>query len=179
MKKAFIFLTTGFEDAEAVGTIDVLRRGGVDLKTVSLTGSLTVIAKHGIPMMADLLFADAPLKGADLLVIPGGTEAFNQHEPMKAAIVEQAAAGGKVAAICAAPMVLGGLGLLKGRRATCYPGYEKYLEGATVVSDPAVVDGNFITGRGPGRVFDFALAVLGEVESPAKADEVARQMTLK
>lgn len=174
MKTIYVFLTTGFEEIEGLGTIDVLRRAGLDVKSVSLTGDRTIVASHGIPVVADVLFRDADFSKAEMLVLPGGTPKFNEHEEMKKLVFDFARKGGNVAAICASPMVLGGLGLLEGKNATCYPGFEKYLKGANLQTDKAVVvDGNIITGRGPGLTIDFALQIVETVAGKAKRDEVA------
>ncbi|SHE55873.1 DJ-1 family glyoxalase III [Dysgonomonas macrotermitis] len=179
MKKALIFLVTGFEEIEALATVDVLRRGGVDIKTVSLIDSKTVEGSHGIPVIADQLFDDADFSAADILILPGGTVRINEHEGLKKKVVEFNNAGKNVAAICAAPMVLGGLGILKGKKATCYPGFEKYLDGAELATDEAVVvQGNVITGRGPGLTLDFALQLLEILAGKAKRDEVAKGLLL-
>jgi len=179
MKKALIFLTTGFEEIEALATVDILRRGGVEVKTVSLTDNKIVEGSHGVPVVADLMFKEAGYVSTDILILPGGTPKINDHEDLKREVKSFYEKGKTVVAICAAPMVLGGLGILKGKRATCYPGFEKYLEGATLETDKAVVvDGNIITGRGPGLTFDFALQVLETLEGKDKRDEVAKQLLL-
>ena len=180
MKTIFVFLITGFEEIEAVATIDVLRRAELDVRTVSLTGELTVKGSHGIGVTADLLFEEVPFDSAGLLVLPGGTPAYNDHEGVKREIKAFYDNGGKVAAICASPMVFGGLGILKGRAATCYPGFEKYLDGATLQTDkPVVVDGNVITGKGPGLTINFALTLVEIMSGRAKRDEVAAQLLVK
>lgn len=177
MKTIFVFLTTGFEEIEALATVDILRRAGLDVKTVSITGQKTVTAGHGVPVTADLLFEEAPFETAKMLVIPGGTPAFNDHEMLKREVRAFYDKGGTVAAICASPMVLGGLGILDGRRATCYPGFEQYLAGARLHTDQAViVDGNVITGRGPGLTIDFALMLVEIAAGKSKRDEVAAQI---
>lgn len=179
MKKALIFLTTGFEEIEALGTVDILRRGGVEVKTVSLTETKIVEASHGVPVVADLMFKEAGFTTADILIIPGGTPKYNEHEGLKREVKAFYDKGKTVAAICAAPMVLGGLGILKGKKATCYPGFEKYLEGAILETDkPVVVDGNVITGRGPGLTFDFALQLLEILEGKSKKNEIAKALLL-
>lgn len=132
------FLATGFEEVEALAPVDILRRGGVEIKTVSVTGDLLVESAHGVAIKADLLFEDADLASADLLLLPGGLPGatnLNEHEGLRKALVGQNERGGRIAAICAAPLVLGGLGLLNGKKATCYPGFEKYLTGATYTAD--------------------------------------------
>lgn len=180
MKTIFVFLTTGFEEIEAVATVDVLRRAGFNLKTVSLTGDKTVTSSHGIPITADILFDAMDTSTAELLVLPGGTTAYNDHDGLKIAIKSFYDKGEKVAAICASPMVFGRLGILRGRKATCYPGFEKYLEGAILQTDKAVViDGNVITGKGPGLTVDFALALVEILAGRAKRDEIAAQLLVK
>ena len=177
MKTIFVFLITGFEEIEAVATVDVLRRAGLGVRTVSLTGDRTVTGSHGIPVTADMLFGEVLFDTAEMLVLPGGTPAYNEHEGVRKAIKAFYDKGGKVAAICASPMVFGGLGILKGRRATCYPGFEKYLDGAVLETDRAVVvDGNVITGRGPGLTIDFALELVEILSGKAKRGEIAGQL---
>lgn len=179
MKKALIFLTTGFEDIEALGTVDILRRGGVDIKTVSLLNEKTVVTSHGIPVIADLIFSETDFSGVDMLILPGGTPKINDYDGLKEKVMEFYNAGKNVAAICAAPMVFGGLGILKGKEATCYPGFEQYLDGAILKTKEAVVvQGNVVTGRGPGLTFDFALQLLEILEGKAKRDEIAKQLLL-
>lgn len=179
MKNILIFLVTGFEEIEALGTIDILRRGGLNVQSVSLTDSLQVVGSHQIPVTADLMFDDADFINTELLILPGGTVKINEHDGLKKQILAFVDQDKKVAAICAAPMVLGQLGLLKGRKATCYPGFEQYLTGATLTLDAVVVDGNFTTGRGPGLTFDFALEIVKQMAGQEKADEVAKGLLLK
>jgi 4-methyl-5(b-hydroxyethyl)-thiazole monophosphate biosynthesis len=182
MKRGFLFLATGFEETEAIGTADVLRRGGVELTTVSITGELAVEGAHGIVVVADALFEDADYARADALILPGGgpgSRMLNGHEALKRLLVRHSEQGGLIAAICAAPLVPGGLGLLKGRRAVCYPGVEPELTGAILTDEPAVVDGNIITGKGPGLVFEFGLAVLAALQGSEVAGRVAEDLLLR
>lgn len=180
MKTVFVFLTTGFEEIEALGTIDILRRAELNVKSVSLTDSKQVVSSHQVPVVADLMFDEADFSTAEMLVLPGGTPKFNDHENMKKEVLSFANKGEKVAAICASPMVLGGLGLLKGKNATCYPGFEQYLEGANLQTDKAVVvDGNITTGRGPGLTIDFALCLVEQLAGKEKRDEVAAGLLVK
>ncbi|MCL1932927.1 MAG: DJ-1/PfpI family protein [Candidatus Azobacteroides sp.] len=182
MKKVFIFLAEGFEETEAVGTMDVMRRGELDVTSVSITKNLLVTGAHGIAVHADTLFEKADLSSGDLLVLPGGMPGasnLNAHEGLKNSLKQYATNGKKIAAICAAPLVLGGLGLLQGKNATAYPGFESTLKGAAFVKNPVVKDGNIITGRGPGLAFQFGLAIVEELQGKAKADEVAEGLLLK
>lgn len=177
MKTIFVFLIDGFEEIEALATVDILRRAGLPSKTVSLTESQTVTGSHGIPVMADMMFGNVSFDEAELLVLPGGTPAYNGHEGLKKAVRAFYDRGEKVAAICASPMVFGGLGILKGRKATCYPGFEQYLEGATLQTEKSVViDGNVITGRGPGLTIDFALTLVEILAGKNKRNEIAAQL---
>ncbi len=182
MKKAFVFLAAGFEEMEAIGTIDILRRGGIDTTTVSISDSKEVTGAHGIPVIADAVFTGTDLSDADALVLPGGMPGstnLNNFEPLREALANQYNNGKLVAAICAAPLVLGGLGILEDRKATCYPSFEDLLTGATVTGNAVEVDGNVITGRGPGLVMEFALALVTYLAGKEKADEVASGLLLK
>jgi 4-methyl-5(b-hydroxyethyl)-thiazole monophosphate biosynthesis len=182
MKKTFIFLAAGFEEIEAIATIDVIRRGELDITIVSVTGQLQVTGAHGIPVTADALFEDTDFSSGDLLILPGGMPGasnLNAHPELKNLLKQYAQAGKKIAAICAAPLVLGGLDLLQGKKATAYPGYESTLKGATYQDKPVVKDGNIITGKGPGFAFDFGLAIVEELQGKVKADKVATGLLLK
>lgn len=180
MKEVYIFLTTGFEEIEALGTIDILRRGEVSLKSVSLEDSKQVVGSHGIPVIADMLFSEVDFNNAEMLILPGGTVRINEHDGLRNEVKTFIESGKNVAAICAAPMVLGTLGLLKGKNATAYPGFEQYLEGANVDKSAAViVDGNIITGRGPGLTMDFALKIVEIIKGKEQGDAVAKQLLLK
>lgn len=181
MKKAIVFLANGFEEMEATGTVDILRRGGIDTKTVSITDERKVIGAHNMEYTADSVFTETDFSDADALILPGGmpgSSNLNDCEPLKELLIEHYKKEKIVAAICAAPLVLGGLGLLKGRRATCYPGFEPKLIGATVTGEAVEIDGNVITGRGPGLVFNFGLALVSVLKSEAVAEEVAAGLLL-
>lgn len=181
MNNVLVFLTTGFEEIEALGTIDILRRAGLNVQSVSLTGDKCVEASHGVKVMADALFAEVDFSGVKALVIPGGTPNYKDSEELNKVVVEFAAQSDKyVAAICASPMVLGLLGLLKGKKATAYPGFEQYLEGAILETDKAVVvDGNIVTGRGPGLTIDFALKLVELLAGEAKSNEVSKGLLVR
>lgn len=182
MAKVYEFLATGFEDIEALIPLDIMRRAGVDFKTVSITGDLYVESAHGVSIKADMLIEDADLNDADLIMLPGGLPGatnLNAHNGVKKAIIEQNARGKMIGAICAAPMVLGGIGLLQGRRATCYPGFEKYLEGAEYTHELCTVDGNITTGEGPAAALPYAYTLLAALTDRQTADQVAEGMMYK
>jgi 4-methyl-5(b-hydroxyethyl)-thiazole monophosphate biosynthesis len=182
MKQVFIFLADGFEETEAIVTIDVLRRGGLAVTSVSISDKLIVTGAHQIATLADGLFAETDFSQGEALVLPGGMPGasnLNNHNELKNLLKQYAAEEKLVAAICAAPLVLGGLNLLQGKKATVYPGYESTLKGATFTEKDVVKDGNIITGRGPGLVFDFALAIIETLQGKKKAEEVANGLLFK
>lgn len=164
MKKAYLFIANGFEEIEGLTVVDVLRRAGIECTTVSVTGSEFVTGSHSITVKADCIFDSTALNDADLLVLPGGMPGTNHllaHEGLKKLLTEYNAAGKYLAAICAAPSVLGQHGFLKGKRATCYPGFGDKLNGAEYIADAKVIhDGNIITSRGMGTAIDFSLKLV-------------------
>lgn len=181
MKSLFLFLADGFEEVEAVATLDILRRAGLDIKSVSISSEKEVKGAHDILVVADLVFQDVIGKEAVCLILPGGmpgTKHLDEHRGLADLLKEQAERKGWIAAICAAPSVLGHLGLLQGKKATCYPGFEPELTGAQIVKQPVVVDGRIITANGPGSSFVFALALVRELAGKETADRVAGGMLL-
>ena len=179
MAKVYMFLADGFEDVEALIPLDVLRRGGVDVETVSITDSNIVESAHGVQMVADSIFDECDFDDADLLMLPGGMPGatnLNAHEGLKQALVAQNEKGGLISAICAAPLVLGGLGLLQGRRATCYPGFEQTLTGAEYTAELCTVDGNITTGEGPAAAFPYAYTLLARLTDQTTAAAIADGM---
>lgn len=179
MAKVYEFLANGFEDIEALAPVDILRRGGLEVKTVSISGSKIVESAHGVKVEADLLFDEANFDDADLLLIPGGmpgAKNIDEHEGVRKAVESQACSGKLVGAICAGPMVLGHLGLLRGRKATCYPGFETELDGAIYTSEPYTVDGNIITGKGPGATFEYAYALLTLMKGERVVEALKKSM---
>lgn len=163
MAKVYEFLAPGFEEVEALAPVDILRRCGVEVRTVSVSGSEWVESSHGVTVKADEVFgAPQDYVGADMLLLPGGMPGathLNEHEGVRAALLGQAREGRRIGAICAAPMVLGSLGLLEGRRATCSPGFEKYLTGATYTAELYQEDGMIITGEGPAATLPYAYRI--------------------
>ncbi len=158
----YVFLAEGFEEIEALSVVDILRRLGLLVKTVSITENVQVTGSHGIPVMADTTLDAVDFDSARALVLPGGlpgSDHLQNCKPLGEALCQANEAGKIVAAICAAPKVLGALGLTKNKKATCYPGYEPELLGATPVQDKVVCDGNLITSRGAGTACDFAFAL--------------------
>ncbi len=179
MARVYEFLATGFEEIEAMIPMDVMRRAGVDFTLVSVTGDPVVVGTHGVGVRADALFGDVDLSDADLLMLPGGLPGatnLDAHEGLRRALLGQAARGGMIGAICAAPMVLGGLGLLKGRRATCYPGFEGYMAGAEYTRELCTVDGNITTGEGPAAALPYAFTLLAALKGEDAASSVADGM---
>ena len=167
-----VFLAEGFEEIEALTQTDVLRRAGVDVKNVGVTGKY-VAGSHGITVKADMTLDSFDGEMPQGIILPGGIPGATNIErssKAKEMIEKVFQSGGLVAAICAAPGILGDMGLLKGRKATCYPGYEKKLIGATVCTDKVVVDGNLVTSRGAGTAMDMALALAEYItQKPQKA----------
>lgn len=185
MKPVYIFLADGFEEVEALATLDVLRRGGVNALTVSIMPSLDVTGSHGVTVKADKMISDISMADdPEALVLPGGMPGASNLAacgPLCDMLVAQNARGGKIAAICASPaLVFNPLGLLKGHKATCYPGMEPIgLTETEMAGEPVVVSGNVITGKGPACTFAFALAILTAVKDAATAGQVAAGMLLQ
>ena len=185
MAKVYVFLADGFEDVEALIPIDVLRRSGVEVVTVSTTDFPLVESAHGVNIEADLQFEQVDTSDADLIMLPGGMPGaanLYTHEGVCKAVCDQVAAGKKVAAICAAPaVVLAQLGLLDGKKATCYPGFEKVLKeaGATYTGDLVTVDGNITTGEGPAAAFPYAYELLAQLVNKEVSDQIAEGMRFK
>jgi 4-methyl-5(b-hydroxyethyl)-thiazole monophosphate biosynthesis len=179
MKKILVFLATGFEEIEAITPIDVWRRAGFEVKTISVTGEKTVTGSHGISIVADSVFEKPICREADLLFLPGGMPGsanLDKHEGLRSVIHDFYNEGKYLTAICAAPFVLGHNGILKNKTATCYPGYEKELIGANVTGNSIEKDGKIITGKGPGVAMQFALEVVSVLKSNSDADKLADQM---
>lgn len=172
MAKAALFLIDGFEETEALATVDILRRGDVEVTTVSLTGKDMVNGKHDIPVRADALFEDAKDAPFDMLVVPGGTVDYTKHEGLLDLVRRYDREGKKLAAICAAPAVFGKAGILQGRRAVCYPGMESWLTGAVIGEDIVETDGHITTSKGPATAVFFALKLLEILQGKEAAQKV-------
>lgn len=181
MKESFIFLADGFEELEALTPVDILRRAGIEVKTVSINETKVVTGAHGVPVTADLLFSEADFSDPEWLILPGGMPgAQNLHDyaPLLDLMKKQAKAEeGHIAAICAAPaVVLGSEGLLAGHKATAYPGFTGLLIGAEVVNNDVVFDGKFVLAPGPAKAAPWALGIVKVQCGIDKAAEVASQM---
>lgn len=176
----YIYLAEGFEEVEALTAADVLRRAGVDAKLVSISESLKVTGAHGICVETDLLMKQCNYENCRMLVLPGGmpgTLNLGASEQLCRKLQEFAASPDKkVAAICAAPMVLGKLGILQGKKATIYPGMEEHLTGAENSSEKVVISGNVITSKGPGTAMDFALTLAGVLCGEKTAENLKSDM---
>ena len=176
--KVYVFLANGFEDIEALIPVDVLRRGGVEVVTVSaVDGSQIVESAHGVQIVADALFDECDFSDADLLLLPGGMPGASnlyEHAGVCEAVLNQHRQGRRIAAICAAPaVVLAQLGVLDGRRATCYPGFEQLLSKADYTGDLVTVDGHITTAEGPAAALPFAYKLLGQLADKSTARQVA------
>lgn len=179
--RSFLFLAAGFEELEALTVVDVMRRGGMDLKTVSITSSREVVGAHGIPVKADLTFKEADFEDAEWLVLPGGMPGAENLRSFEALcdLLKVHAKKGKVAAICAAPaVVLAPLGILKDREATCYPGFEDMLTagGAIRRDAPVVAQPDLVTANGPASALRFALAIVANSLGENHAREIGSGM---
>lgn len=182
MNRNYVFLAQGFEEIEALTVVDVLRRAGMDVKTVSITSSKHVIGAHGIGVTADITLDEVDASAAEFLILPGGMPGASnlyECEPLQKMLTAHAAKGGKLAAICAAPaVVLAPLGLLNGKEATCYPGFEKECRaaGATMRDASVIALDKLITGNGPSAALRFALAIVANAMGESQAQQVGSAM---
>ena len=177
----YVFLADGFEEIEALTPVDLLRRAGVEVKTVSIyPDRKNVTGARAIAVMADITIDDVDTGGADILVLPGGmpgTVNLLECQTLMDMVDSQNEQGKRIAAICAAPMALGAVGLLDGRRFTCYPGCEAAIRGGEYTDAlPVIADGNILTSRGPGTAIDFGLAIVERIVSREAALRVAKGM---
>ena len=182
MKTIFVFLAEGFEEIEALTPVDVLRRAGLSVQTVSIMDEQAVKGAHGVPVLADVMFADVNPEDAEMILLPGGLPGatnLDAHEELSKMILDFAKAKKPLAAICAAPLVFGNRGLLEGKKATCYPGFETYLQGAEYTAALVEKDDNFITGKGPGAAMEFAFAIVEKYCGIDKVNELKQGMMIQ
>ncbi|MDE6379911.1 MAG: DJ-1/PfpI family protein [Muribaculaceae bacterium] len=183
MKDSFVFLADGFEEIEAISVIDILRRAGMPVKTVSISASFQVKGAHGITVVSDVLYDSTIFTDAEWLIFPGGLPgATNLYEfaPLQGLIKNHAESeSGRMAAICAAPgEVLGQLGMLRGEKFTCYPGFEGKAEGGIHEPAKVVVSGKYVTANGPSSATLWALEIVKETMGEDKASEIASGMLI-
>lgn len=173
----YVYLAEGFEEIEALTAVDVMRRAGIEVQTVSITGNKVVKGTHDIKVEADILYEEAEHAKCEMIVLPGGlpgADYLNEHEGLAKHIKSFADdSSKKLAAICAAPQVFGTCGILCGKNATIYPSMEDCLNGGQATDDNVTVDGNIITGMGPALAMEFALKLVEELKGKDAADEVA------
>ena len=184
MAKVSLFLADGFEEIEGLTVVDMLRRAGADVTTVSITGSLTIEGSHQIKVLADVLFENAEFSDTQMFVLPGGmlgTLHLKAYKPLGELLKNACTQGKYVAAICAAPTVLGSLGLLEGKKATCYPSadLEAQLTGAQHLTVPVVTDGNIITSRGMGTAIDFGAVLTEKLFGQERAEQLLESIVYK
>ena len=175
-EKAFVFMAKGFEEMELTISVDILRRAGMDVKTVSLAEDLSpVTGSRGIKMLPDMLISDLKTEDADIVILPGGIEGttnLGASDKVISLIREMNSEQKKVAAICAAPAVLVKAGILKGKKATSHPAAKDHMLGTNYQEDRVVVEENIITSRAAGTTFEFAFKIIEEFYGPEKVYEV-------
>ncbi len=177
--KAYVLLAEGFEIAEATLPIDIMKRARIDVQTISIGAERTVKASCGVPVVADALLSESDLGDGSLLFLPGGmpgTMNLRASQAVTDVIMSYFKAGKWLGAICAAPSAYGVLGILNGQEATCYPGFEKELTGATPLQNECVRSGQFITGCGAGAAFSVGRECAAVLVGEETADAVLRQM---
>lgn len=175
----FVHIAKGSEEIEAVSVIDILRRAGLDVKVVSIMDKKEIIGAWNTNITADILFEDVDYSKGDMIILPGGgegTEYLSEHEGLSNEIQKYYNQGKWLAAICAAPVVLSKAGVLEGKSATCYPGFEDGLSGVDVKSDRVVVDNKIITGKGPGVSFEFSLKIVEMLRGIDVANKLKEEM---
>ncbi len=178
-KKIAIHFAEGFEEIEAISIVDVLRRANIEAIMVSLTGRRMVKGSHNITITCDKVFEEVEYSQISFIVLPGGMPGaanINNHEGLREQILEFNEKGKGLAAICAAPMVFGNLGLLENKNAVSYPGFEKYLKGAKIEDSLVVESGRYITAKGPGAAIQFALKIVEQIKGKDIADEIGKAM---
>lgn len=175
----YVHLADGFEEIEALAVVDILRRADIPVKSVSMADALLVRGAHDIDIKADLMFEEADYDHCEMIVLPGGmpgTKNLAAHGGLAAKLKEFAEQEKWLAAICAAPSILGGLSLLNGRRATSFPEFEDQMIGVDYTEDRVVRDGNFLTSRGPGTAIAFGLAIVALLKDEETAERLRKAM---
>lgn len=179
MIKVSVLLADGFEEVEALTVVDLLRRAQIYVDTVSVSEEYQVHGAHGINVQTEDLFEEVNFAESDMIVLPGGmpgTVNLKEHEGVRRIVTDFAESGKWIGAICAAPTILGDLGLLKGKRISCYPSVENDIQGAVIMKTPVTVDGKFVTSRGVGTAIDFALELITVLAGKEKAVAIAESV---
>lgn len=179
MAKVYAFVAEGFEEVECLAVVDVLRRAEIETVLVSITGKKQVTGSHNITIEADVLFEEGNPDAADVLFLPGGmpgTLHLKSHEKLGEGLIKANKQGRRIAAICAGPSVLGGLGMMKGRTATCFPGFEDQLDGASYTLQGVVTDGNITTARGLGYALDLGLELVRLLQGTQQAAKIKKSI---
>lgn len=174
----YLFLADGFEETEAIATLDVIRRGEISIKTVGVNGP-AVTGCHGVTVKADILMENVTLDNLEGIILPGGMPGtlHLEKDDKLAEIIDHCVKNNLlIAAICAAPSILGKRGLLDGKEATCFPGFEEFLKGAVLSEKKCVESGQFITAKAMGAAVDFGLAIVSRIKSPGLAEQIKRSI---
>lgn len=175
----YTFLANGFEDIEALAPVDIMRRAGLQVETVSITDEIVVTSAHGVGIVADKTLAEIDFDDAELMFLPGGMPGatnLDACQDLREGLTQHFKAGRPIAAICAAPLVLGHLGILEGKKATCYPGFEGELRGADYTAALVEQDGQVITGKGPGAAMELGYTLVERLVSREVADQLRQGM---
>lgn len=178
----YTMLADGFEEVEALAVVDVLKRAELDVQMVSTTGQRLVAGAHNIGVFADIHFEEADFDKCDMIFLPGGmpgTLNLKNHKGLAEQIESFHKTGKRLAAICAAPSILGEMGILEGKRAICFPGFEKTLKGAELTDEKVVTDGTVFTSKGMGTAIDLGLEIVKYLVSEEKSEELARSIQYK
>lgn len=173
--KIYVFLADGFEEIEAVAPVDIFRRAKLDVNTVSIHSEYLVTGAHGVPVMADFLFEEIKFEGEFLIFLPGGlpgTYNLEAHQGLKKLLEAQYLKKGKMAAICAAPSILGKMHLLKDKEAICYPGFESTLIESRISDKNSVKSGEIFTAKAAGIAVQFALEIVADLKGQEVADAI-------
>jgi len=177
----YILLANGFEEIEAISVIDILRRAEIDLKIVSIYNSLQVSSDRNLNVTADITISEIDKENITSIILPGGSgyENLENSEKTKNLLLYANNHNKYLFAICAAPSILGNLGILNNKKATCYPGFEKYLIGSKNCNDDVCIDGNIITSRGPGTAHKFAYEIVSTLKDKLLSDTLKKGMLFK
>lgn len=182
MSKVYVFMADGTEEVEALTVVDLLRRAKVDVVTVSIMGRKQIVSSHKIGIETDELYGESDYSDGDMIVLPGGmpgTTHLKNHEELRKVLFAYKEAGKYLAAICAAPSVFGWNGMLEGKKAVCYPGFEEELKEAVVTNAPVVTDGQFITSKGLGTAIDFSLELVRLLVNQETAESISAVVQYK